>query len=59
VAGDESTVPADHGLGLDDQHYLGQSGSCERGGQHGEDGAVGVGEAGPVDLALQYEDLMA
>jgi hypothetical protein len=58
VAGDESAVPADHGLGLHDQHDLVQPRSFEHGRQHGEDGPVGVGEAGPVDLALQHEDLM-
>jgi hypothetical protein len=58
VAGDETTVPADDGLWLHDQHDLRQPRSCERGGQHREDGPVRVGEAGPVDLALRHQDLM-
>jgi hypothetical protein len=59
VAGDESTVPTDHRLGLHDQHDLRQPGSSEGGRQDREDRAVGVGEARLVDLSLQDQDLMS
>jgi len=59
VAGDEPAVPADHRLGLHDQHDLRQTRPYKRGGQDGEDRAVRVGEARPIELSLQHQDLMA
>jgi hypothetical protein len=59
AAGDEAAVPADDGGRLHDQEHVAEPGPVERGGQHGEDGAVGLGECRSGDLALQHEDLVA
>jgi len=59
VAGDEASVPTDHRRGADDQEHLRETASVEHGGEHGEDRSVRLWELCSVDLALQYEDLVA
>ena len=59
VAGDEASVPADHGGGFDDQHHLAETAPLEGTREHGEDGPVGGCESWSFDLSLQNEDLMA
>jgi hypothetical protein len=58
-AGDEPAVPSDHGCRSHDQEHLAESASVEHAGEGGEDRAIRVGESGPVDLALQDQDLLA
>jgi len=52
-------VPPDDGGRLHDEEHVAETGPVERGGQHGEDGAVGLVEPRSGDLALQHEDLVA
>jgi hypothetical protein len=59
VAGHETAVPAQHGLGLDNQQHFAEAGPVEHARQQGQDRAVGVGEPRQCDLALQYQDLVA
>ncbi len=59
VAGDKSTVPADHCGGLDDQHYASEPLPVEGTREHSQDGAIGWGELGAFDLSLEDEDLVA
>jgi len=59
VAGDEASVPADHGGGLDDQHHTAEACPVERTRQQGQDRPVRRREPGMLDLALQDQDLMA
>jgi hypothetical protein len=58
VSGDESSVPAEHGRGIDYQEHLGEASTVQRAGDRGEDRAVGLGEPRSRDLALQDQDLM-
>ena len=59
VAGDESAVPSQHGLGANDQERGALAGTVHRRGENSEDRPVGVGELRSADLALQHEDLVA
>ena len=59
MAGDEVTVPADHGGGLDDQHHATETRPVEGTRQHGQDRPVSGYESWPIDLSLENEDLMA
>ena len=59
VAGDEVSVPADHGGRFHDQHHTGKPLPVERTREHGQDGPVRRGEPRPLDLSLQDENLMA
>jgi hypothetical protein len=52
-------MPADHGGRFDDQHHASESRPVKGTREHGEDGPVGRGEPGAVDLPLQHQDLMA
>lgn len=59
AAGDQAAMPADDGGRLHDQEHFPQARPVDGGGQHGEDGAVVLGEARSGDLALQDKDLVA
>ena len=59
MAGDEVSVPADHGGRFHDQHHTGKPLPVERTREHGQDGPVRRGEPRPLDLSLQDENLMA
>jgi hypothetical protein len=59
VAGDETTMPAQHGGGLHDQQHLRQPAPIQCLGDHGQDRPVRLGEPGPSHLALQHQDLVA
>ncbi len=51
-------MPADHGGWLGGQHHAPEPLSIEGAREHGEDGPVGTGEPGTLDLSLQHQDLM-
>lgn len=53
VAGGEAAMPCEHGRRFHDQEHVRESSLVGRSGERGEDGAVGVAEPGPGDLALQ------
>ena len=52
-------MPADHRRRLHDQHHPNQTSPIEATRQQGEDGPVSGSKAGPLNLSLQDEDLMA
>lgn len=59
AAGDEATVPAEHGFGFDDQEDLGEAFAVEGLGEHGEHGAIGWCEPRLLDLALKHAYLVS
>ncbi len=52
-------MPAQHGLGANNEKRCPLAGAFHRRGENSEDRPVRVGELGSVDLALEHEDLMA
>ena len=52
-------VPAEHGVGFDDQKRVASMCPTHCRPKEGEDGAVGVGELWSVDLALKDKELVA
>lgn len=59
MVGDEASVPADHGGGLDDQHDAVEPATVEGTRQHAQDRPVRRGEPRSLNLPLEHEDLMA
>ena len=59
AAGNESSVPADHGCRLQDQQGSILSSPIHCRGEQRKERSVGLVEECPVDLALQHHDLMA
>ena len=53
VAGDEASMPADHGGGLDDQHHPDQASPIEATRQHSEDHTICGCEFGPLELSFR------
>ncbi len=58
MAGDESSMPAEHGGGLDDEEHLAEPAALDGLRQHREDGSVGLGQPWPLHLALEDQDLV-
>lgn len=52
-------MPAQQGLGRDDQAQLAEAGSGQEPGQRGRDRPVGPGQPRSLGLALEHGDLMA
>ena len=52
-------MPTQNGRWLHDEHHLVQPCPGERCGQYRQDGPVGFGETGPLDLSFQNKDLVA
>ncbi|CAN5835089.1 hypothetical protein BH23ACT4_BH23ACT4_08330 [soil metagenome] len=58
VAGDETSMPPDDGLGPHDMEHVGEASTVQHAGCQREGRTIRVGELSSVDLALQHQDLM-
>lgn len=58
-ARDEAAMPPNDGGRLHDEEHVAEARPVDDSGEHGEDGAVGLGEPRSGDLSLQDEDLVA